>query len=384
MQFLFLGMVLSILVGSHFYIAKRFFAFFSWTGGALKIAWLIMLVLLLSVVVAMLLSRSDLLGNFFADKFIWLGFVWFGFMFLFTIATFASDLVGCGIWLAAKWLPVSADLWIPRVRIAFYGITLILGVTALIEGAKLPKIEEIPVSIANLPQEFEGYRIAHLTDTHIGPILRESWAQQLVEITNSAKPDLIVHSGDIIDGSVEKVGPMVRPLTELRAPDGVLFVSGNHEVYSLSKPWLRHLKSLGLYLLDNKHIVVKRGESSIVVAGISDKHSGKDSLSMAPDPGQAFKNAPPAAQAPRIFLAHQPNQAESAQGYDIALQLSGHTHGGQFWPFHHFIYLQQPIRAGFGKIGDIRVFVSNGAGFWGPPMRLFAPAHIPVLVLQRG
>lgn len=383
MQIVFLSIVLSIILGSHFYIGKRLFGLLGLTGASLKTAWVILALLIVSVVLAMILSRGELLGNFVVDKLVWLGFAWFGLMFMLVMATLAADVVSLGIWGAGRVFTFESGLWIVRVRSAFYVLTVVLGVVAMFDAQRWPEVVEVPVSIPNLPPEFENYRIAHLTDTHIGPILRTAWAEKLVEITNGTQADLIVHSGDIIDGSVAHIGDMVRPLAKLRAPDGVLFVSGNHEVYSQSNPWLKHLRTLGFQILDNRHLVLEREGAQLVIAGVSDHNSGRDSLSVKPDPQQAFAGAPKPGAAPRIFLAHQPLQARSVQNMGVNLQLSGHTHGGQFWPFHYFIYLQQPIRSGLGMVGDVPVFVSNGAGFWGPPLRLFARAQIPVIALRK-
>jgi predicted MPP superfamily phosphohydrolase len=191
----------------------------------------------------------------------------------------------------------------------------------------------------------------------------------------------VVHTGDLVDGTVEGMGPSVEPLSRMHGKDGTFFVTGNHEAYSGIAPWVRFVQDMGWTVLVNRHVILHRDGASLCLAGVTDAHEGGMVGGIAPDPRAALEGVP--AGVPIVLLAHQPRQALQAQGLGVSLQLSGHTHGGQLWPFHYLVRLQQPMVSGLARIGDMQVFTSRGAGFWGPPLRLFAPPEIPILVLRR-
>ena len=236
------------------------------------------------------------------------------------------------------------------------------------------------MAIPNLPPEFDGYRIAHVTDTHVGRILGRSWTADLARRVDSAAPDLVVHTGDLVDGTVEGMGRAVEPISRMRGKDGTFFVTGNHEAYSGIAPWVRFVQGMGWTVLANRHVLLHRGGAALCLDGITDAHEGGLVGGTAPDARAALSGVP--AGMPVLLLAHQPRQALQAQGLGVSLQLSGHTHGGQLWPFHYLVRLQQPMVSGLARIGNVQVFTSRGAGFWGPPLRLFAPPEIPILVLR--
>jgi predicted MPP superfamily phosphohydrolase len=249
------------------------------------------------------------------------------------------------------------------------------------EAMQAPEIHSIDVFVPGLPSAFDGYRIAQVTDTHLGRILGRSWAADLARRVDSAAPDLVVHTGDLVDGTVEGMGPAVEELSRMRGVDGTYFVTGNHEAYSGIAPWVRFVQNMGWIVLSNRHVLIHRGGSTLCLAGVTDAHEGDMVGGTAPDPRAALAGVP--AGVPVVLLAHQPRQALQAQHMGVSLQLSGHTHGGQLWPFHYLVRFQQPMVSGLETIGDVLVFTSRGAGFWGPPMRLFAPPEVPILVLRR-
>jgi len=371
-----LPILIAILVvcGLHTYVGSRLVA-----AGMLSrsLALPILTILLAAGVAAMILGRRGF-GSPFTIAIAWLGYVWLGMLLLLFAASLAGDLWWLGGQLFQFLSHRDASAAILWGRRAFASAALLAALWSLVEARLPPRVHDVEVEIPGLPAAFEGFRIAHITDTHISLLLGRSWSQSLVARINAARPDLVVHTGDFADGPVESLAPAVEPFAHLTAPH--LFVTGNHESYSNLQAWTTKLRTLGFAVLDNQAYVVTRGDAHLVIGGITDFNQGSHFPGSKSDPAKAFSQVP---EGPRILLAHQPRSALAAQGLHIALQLSGHTHGGQIWPWHFFVRLQQPANSGFAKLGDVLVFTSRGVGFWGPPMRLFAPPEVPVLVLRR-
>jgi uncharacterized protein len=225
----------------------------------------------------------------------------------------------------------------------------------------------------------EGFRIVQITDIHVGPTIKAQYLRAIVDRVNALQPDVVAVTGDLVDGSVAELGEHVRPLADLRARHGVYFVTGNHEYYSGVHGWVKELQRLGLRVLHNEHVVLQHGAASLVLAGVTDysgHHFDPDHRS---DPARSLQGAPTGV--PRILLAHQPRTAPAAAQAGFDLQISGHTHGGQFLPWIFFVPLQQPYIAGLHQLGRLWVYVSRGTGYWGPPKRLGAPSEISELLL---
>jgi predicted MPP superfamily phosphohydrolase len=258
------------------------------------------------------------------------------------------------------------------------GVLTWLGVRA---ARRLPEVVEVDVPIRGLPAELDGYHIVQLSDVHVGMTIDKDFILPIVEQVTSLRPDLIALTGDLVDGNVDALHDDVSPLAYLRAPDGILFVTGNHEYYSGVEAWCRHFEELGITVLNNQHVSIARGAARLVVAGVPDFREGKRHPGHTPDPARALRGAPP--HDVRILLAHQPRQAFAARDQKFALQLSGHTHGGQFWPWNHFIGLFEPLPTGMSRVGDTQVYVSRGTCYWGPPLRNGVPAEITSLRLRR-
>lgn len=246
--------------------------------------------------------------------------------------------------------------------------------------ASMPQMAPVTVINDQLPDEFVGLKIALITDLHVGPVRDASFTRRVVDAVNGQEPDLVVLGGDLVDGTVAHAGEHLEPIRDLEAPLGVVAVSGNHEYISQEPDtWMTHWESLGVKVLQNERIEIARGAASITLAGINDPMGeGPD----APDVSKALDGDDPDGYT--VLLAHQPLQAEDAQGRDVDLQLSGHTHGGQLWPFGLAVRLQQPTLDGLVPVGDIPVLTSRGAGAWGPPVRVLAPPEVPIVTLSRG
>jgi predicted MPP superfamily phosphohydrolase len=244
---------------------------------------------------------------------------------------------------------------------------------------------EVPVALPRLPRALDGYTIALLTDIHIGPMLDGRFLRQLAEQTNRKRPDLIVIGGDLVDGSVEQIGAQVSELRHLRARHGVYFVTGNHEYYWGGLEWVDFLNKLGVRVLMNEHVSL--GDDSALgaqfdLAGIPDRRSGYSSP-IGPDARKATRGRDPEREL--VMLAHQPVQIAQTSLVRPGLQLSGHTHGGQLYPFGAVTLFAQPYLAGLHvhPASGTQVYVSRGTGFWGPPMRVLAPAEIALIRLYR-
>jgi predicted MPP superfamily phosphohydrolase len=197
---------------------------------------------------------------------------------------------------------------------------------------------------------------------------------------NDLNADMIAVTGDLVDGSVRQLADHTQPMSRLSARHGTYFVTGNHEYYSGVEAWVSELRRLGLVVLMNEHVVLEHEGAEIVVAGVTDYSAHHFDLKQRSDPAAALAGAPAAAGV-RLLLAHQPRSAAAAEtaGYD--LQLSGHTHGGQFFPWNFFVRFQQPFTAGLHRLGALWVYTSRGTGYWGPPKRLGAPSEITHLRL---
>ncbi|WP_435974436.1 metallophosphoesterase [Streptomyces sp. Qhu_M48] len=237
-----------------------------------------------------------------------------------------------------------------------------------------PRIKRVTVPLARLPRAAHGYRIAVVSDIHIGPILGRAHTQRIVDTINSAQPDLVAVVGDLVDGTVENLGPAAEPLARLRARHGSFFVTGNHEYFSGADAWVDHVRELGLRPLRNDRVEIAAGFD---LAGVDD--IAGESEGQGPDFARALGDRDRARAA--VLMAHQPVVIHDAVRHGVDLQLSGHTHGGQLWPGNHLAELANPTVAGLERYGDTQLYVSRGAGAWGPPVRVGAPSDITIVEL---
>lgn len=239
-------------------------------------------------------------------------------------------------------------------------------------------VRRVPVALSRLPAALAGYKMVQLSDLHIGPTLGRDWTERLVERVNALEPHAVVITGDLVDGSVTRLREHVAPLGDLRARDGVFFVTGNHEYYAGADAWLRELERLGIRPLRNERVSLGADDVSFDLAGVDDWQAFGEGHGR--DLSRALAGRDPSREL--VLLAHQPRQIAEAAERGVGLQLSGHTHGGQIVPWNFFVRLQQPYIAGLSRHGDAQIYVSRGTGFWGPPMRVLAPAEITLLELS--
>ena len=264
---------------------------------------------------------------------------------------------------------------------------VVLGMTGLIlaygvyQARRRPRVVTVRVPVAGLPQALAGLRILHISDLHAGPTIRRDFIKGVVQAANRAQADLVAFSGDVADGSVAHLRPEVAPLQELSARYGKFFVTGNHEYYSGVEPWIAEMRRLGFTVLLNQNQVVPVNGQRVLVAGVTDFGAGGILPHHHSDPDRALAGAEDVAL--NILLAHQPLSVVVAAQHGCQLQLSGHTHGGQFLPWQWLVPLQQPYLAGLFKHQDTWLYVNRGAGYWGPPLRIGAPSEIAIIELAR-
>jgi uncharacterized protein len=242
------------------------------------------------------------------------------------------------------------------------------------------RIVSVDVPLANLPSALQGFSIAQISDVHVGSQIKQKYVEAIVDAVNGLDPDLIAVTGDLVDGSVPDLSRHIAPLGRLSARHGAFLVTGNHEYYSGEPAWTAEFRRLGLRVLLNEHVVVRHGGAPLVVAGVTDYSAHHFDPEQRSDPAAALSGAPTDAGA-KILLAHQPRSAAAAATAGFDLQLSGHTHGGQFWPWNLFVRFQQPFTAGLHRLNHLWIYISRGTGYWGPPNRFGAPSEITLLRL---
>ncbi|AMW08990.1 metallophosphoesterase [Streptomyces qaidamensis] len=272
-----------------------------------------------------------------------------------------------------------------RARIvtwAVLGVTVVLLAWGHLEARRVPRVRRLDVQLPRLGPGLDGMRVVLITDTHYGPLDRARWSARVCETVNALEADLVCHTGDIADGTAERRRAQAAPLATVRATRARVYVTGNHEYYSEAQGWIDLMDELGWEPLRNRHLLLERGGDTLVVAGVDDVTAESSGLAgHRADLARALTGADP--HLPVLLLAHQPKFIDPAAAAGIDLQLSGHTHGGQIWPFHHLVRIDQPTLAGLSHHGSrTLLYTSRGTGFWGPPFRLFAPSEITLLVLR--
>uniref|UniRef100_UPI003C7E753F metallophosphoesterase n=1 Tax=unclassified Streptomyces TaxID=2593676 RepID=UPI003C7E753F len=265
---------------------------------------------------------------------------------------------------------------------AVVGVAAVLLAWGYAEARRVPRVRRLDVRLPRLGAGLDGTRVVLITDTHYGPLDRARWSERVCATVNTLEADLVCHTGDIADGTAERRRAQAAPLGTVRATRARVYVTGNHEYYSEAQGWVDLMHELGWEPLRNRHVLLERGGDTLVVAGVDDVTAESSGLE---GHGARLAEALDGADSglPVLLLAHQPTFVDRAAAHGIDLQLSGHTHGGQIWPFHYLVRLDQPTLAGLSRHGArTLLYTSRGTGFWGPPFRVFAPSEITLLVLR--
>ncbi|MEM6291485.1 MAG: metallophosphoesterase [Myxococcota bacterium] len=379
----------AIWIAGHLYIGRRVFDRLQLSAARRRIGWVVLALSGTTALCAMWTLRAA--GDLpFINALQWVGMWLFGITSVLFMLVLASDLVGAAA-KGARRVVSSAHPEPPEdpQRRGFLGKVATMGAVAttggvggvgLTQALQLPEVVEVEVPIEGLPASFDGYRIVQLSDVHVGPTIRREHLSAIIERANGLEADLAVVTGDRIDGYVEDLREQVAPLADLRGKDGAFFVTGNHEYYWDGPAWCEEVSRLGLRVLNNEHHVLERDGARVLLAGCTDVKAGDIVPAHASDPAKARAGAPSCDAS--ILLAHQPRSVDAAAAAGYDLQLSGHTHGGQYFPFNLLVYLAQPYVAGLAKHGKMWIYVSRGTGYWGPPMRAGAPHEITLLTLR--
>lgn len=306
----------------------------------------------------------------------------FGGLLLLAMLVLLRDVVGLVAWLFArragrailKGQQLAAVLGVAAMLLSAYGVW---------QAIKLPNVKTVQIAVQGLPAAFDGYRIVQLSDLHASCLLPGSWIAAVVARSNALQPDLIVITGDLEDGTPVARAADVRPLRDLHARDGVLAVPGNHEYYVDYSGWMAAFRTLGLHMLVNAHVLVGRDGATLAVAGVTDPQAAAFGQ---PPPDLAAALAGIPSGVPVILLSHRPGNAVASAKAGVALELAGHTHGGQIrgpdlltkWANHGFV-------SGRYRVGTMQLYVSNGTGLWnGLALRLGRPSEITQIILHAG
>ena len=321
---------------------------------------------------------------------VWAISVWVGMLFISVIVLAIADSIHLALVVierlsSGKPADPGRRLWLRRFLGAGAALVSVgLAGWSTRQALRPLSVREITVQLARLPRELDGFTIVQLTDVHFGQTIRRDFAEQIVAKTNRLAPDLIAITGDLVDGAVSELRDIVAPLAGLQAPHGIWFVTGNHEYFSSSDgatgadAWIEELKRLGIRTLRNERVSIGNGAASFDLAGIDDWNAFGPGHR--PDLRRALAGRDDAREL--VLLSHQPRSIHLAAELGVGLQLSGHTHGGQVWPWNYLVRLQQPYVVGLARHFSTYIYVSPGTGFWGPPMRLGTQAEITRIVLR--
>jgi predicted MPP superfamily phosphohydrolase len=317
-----------------------------------------------------------------SDAVAWAGFLVMGALSSLFVLTLLRD-AGLLVGFVLKDLVIDAGSlhrfrgWSAAAVPAIAGVLTFVG---FINARMRARVRSVDIPITGLPAALHGFIIAQISDIHVGPTIKRGYVDAIVDAVNALQADMIAVTGDLVDGSVAHLARHTQPLSRLSSRHGSFFVTGNHEYYSGANAWIAELRRLGMRVLMNEHVVLQHEGAAMVVAGVTDYGAQHFDPAQKSDPAAAMAGAPAGA-GMKLLLAHQPRSAFAAEPAGFDLQLSGHTHGGQFLPWNFLVGLQQPFTAGLHRLRKLWVYTSRGTGYWGPPMRLGAPSEITRLTL---
>ncbi|HEX5202680.1 metallophosphoesterase [Paractinoplanes rhizophilus] len=395
----FVGLIFVVIGLIHFYLWKRLARDPLRPGRARRVGAILAVVLALLVPATLIGTRT---GH--AEWLAWPGYLWLALMFylLVTLAMLEIPRAAIRLWWrssaktkvlepAGAGAPARTEtpaaeepdekagierrLLLARGAAIFAGLTA-AGITGYGVRTALgpPQLDRWSMPMAKLPRTMDGLRLAVVSDIHLGPLTGTRHVGRIVDLINSVQADIVCVVGDLVDGTVAELGRFATPLADIESRHGAYFVTGNHEYYSGYEPWIEEVTRLGLRPLRNERVEI----DGLDLAGVNDL--GGAPFDDGPDFAKALGDRD--ASRPVVLMAHQPAAARDAAPFGVDLQLSGHTHGGQMAPFNLLVKLDQPVVSGYGNVDGVPVYVTNGAGFWGPPVRVGAPPQVTVVELR--
>ena len=385
--FIFAIMILSIIHGT---VGLRIIPYLNLNYNIKIVTWCC-IALLAALPIIPIILRSKGFENEVVDWFSWAGYLSLGFFVLTFLAVVTKDLIYLAIGLLTK---ITAAIGSPSaptdpgrrdfiqkiLSISIVTTTSVSTLAGLYAARKGATIMKTTVPIKGLDKDLSGITIAQVSDLHVGPTIKKGYVEEVVEQVNRLNPDIIAITGDLVDGSVEYLSKHVEPIKDLHANIGKYFVTGNHEYYSGVDQWLDKIDHYGLTNLIDSHEIITKGSGSITLGGVTDYRSSSIKPEHKSDPEKAFYGAPE--NIPKILLAHQPWNIFDAHKVGADLQLSGHTHGGQFWPFVYAVRMANPYTSGLHDHDGTWIYVNRGTGYWGPPMRLGVESEITLVKLE--
>ncbi len=383
---IFFVIVLLVMSSMHWYLWTRFVRDTQLGTPWRQIITTVMAVMLLLLVAMPVTWR--LFEGFIPSGLMTVIYLWMGFVTIAMVVVGGLDIGRMAFeqgykLLASAPVPVDESRRLALARL--FGGTAVLGaVGASVMAARSalgsPMLRKVSINLTKLPKELDKISMVQISDLHVGPTIRRAYVQDVVDRTNALNADIIVITGDLVDGTVEELAHDVEPLKDLKARLGVYFVTGNHEYYSGVGGWMRHLPTLGMRVLRNESVRIEHNGGAFYMAGVDDWTAYQFGHGHGADLEAALADIPE--DACTVLLAHQPKQVLAAAERKVCVQLSGHTHGGQIWPFGLFVRLAQPYVAGLANHHGTQIYVSRGTGFWGPPMRFGAPSELTHIELR--
>lgn len=380
MRFAIFFLILTTLLGLvAWYVGSRVVAHSTWAGAHSRTIYLTLGLLVLLQILGPLLYR--IYPTQFQRVFVfhWMTYMTLGVFASMFFYTAAADVVSL-LWKIVFGHDGAVDF--ERRSFLTAGLmtvgSAVIGATQTVIG---PSVYKVDIPLKDLPQEYDGFRIVQITDLHVGPTIGREYTQKVVEMANNLEPDILALTGDFVDGSVAQLRDSLAPIAELKSKQGVFLVTGNHEYYWGVQEWLNEYTRLGARVLLNEHVVLKKNGQELVLAGVTDHSAGGIVPAHASDPEKSIQGAPE--KAVKILLAHQPASYKMASKAGFHLQLSGHTHGGQFFPWSVIVSLVQRYYKGLNRHENMWIYVSRGAGYWGPPIRFMVPSEITQITLRR-